>query len=369
MRFLIVDTDYPAFLQWLYSKHKGLQHRSFDEQLQVRAASLFGQTDFLSENLRILGHEAHSIHANNAFIQAAWAREHGETDRDWEFRLRRGFVPWISRRTTQRRLDRILAAQVRHYKPDVLVNGSIHWSREVFREIRPYVRLLVGLHAAPLPVVWDPDVYDLMLSCGDNFVERFRSLGLRSERLRLAFEPSVLERLSETAPTIPVSFVGNVSASHASRVRWLEHVCGRVSVQVWIPSTQGLPEKSAITRRRHEAAWGLEMYEVLHRSSITLNHHIDVAEAYAGNLRLFEATGVGTLLVTDWKKNLHEMFEPGKEIIAYRTPEECVELVRYYLNHEEERRAVAAAGQRRTLRDHTYHQRMQELVGLVQKHL
>ena len=57
---------------------------------------------------------------------------------------------------------------------------------------------------------------------------------------------------------------------------------------------------------------------------MTLNHHIDVAEAYAGNLRLFEATGVGTLLVTDWKKNLHEMFEAGKEVVTYRTPEECV---------------------------------------------
>jgi spore maturation protein CgeB len=102
---------------------------------------------------------------------------------------------------------------------------------------------------------------------------------------------------------------------------------------------------------------------------MTLNHHVDVAEAYAGNLRLFEATGVGTLLVTDWKKNLHEMFEPGKEVIAYRTSEECVELVRYYLDHDDERREIAAAGQRRTLRDHTYHQRMQELVSLVQKHL
>ena len=221
--------------------------------------------------------------------------------------------------------------------------SNFHWGHEVYREIRPYVRLLVGQHGAPLPAVWDPDVYDLMLSCVDNFVEHFRSLGLRSERLRFAFEPSLLERLSGTAPTISISFVGNVSMSHASRMRWLEHVCGHASVQVWMPRTPGLPDTSAITRHHHEAVWGLQMYEVLHRSSMTLNHHIDVAEAYAGNLRLFEATGVGTLLVTDWKKNLHEMFEPGKEVVTYRTPEECVELVRYYLDHEDERRAVAAA--------------------------
>ena len=46
-----------------------------------------------------------------------------------------------------------------------------------------------------------------------------------------------------------------------------------------------------------------------------------------------------------------------------------VELIRYYRDHEEERRAIAAAGQRRTLRDHPYHQRVEALVSLVQRHL
>jgi spore maturation protein CgeB len=83
---------------------------------------------------------------------------------------------------------------------------------------------------------------------------------------------------------------------------------------------------------------------------------------------LFEATGVGTLLVTDWKKNLHEMFEPGKEVVSYRTPEECAEMIQYYLEHNEERVAIARAGQQRTLRDHTYSKRMPELVDIIQKY-
>ena len=31
-------------------------------------------------------------------------------------------------------------------------------------------------------------------------------------------------------------------------------------------------------------------------------------------MRLFEATGAGTLLITDWKVNLHNVFELGKEV-------------------------------------------------------
>ena len=115
-------------------------------------------------------------------------------------------------------------------------------------------------------------------------------------------------------------------------------------------------------------AWGREMFEILDRSKITLNHHGDIFP-YANNMRLFEATGVGTLLITDWKDNLGEMFVPDKEVLAYRTPEECAELIRYYLAHENERLAVARAGQARTLRDHTYYQRTQELLDLVGRFL
>jgi spore maturation protein CgeB len=126
---------------------------------------------------------------------------------------------------------------------------------------------------------------------------------------------------------------------------------------------------SPIRSRYVGPALGIEMYQILNRSKITLNHHIDMAGCYANNLRLYEATGVGTLLITDWKKNLHELFEPGREVVSYRSPEECIELVRYYLEHDEERQAIARAGQARTLRDHTSHQRMQSLVEIVSRYL
>jgi spore maturation protein CgeB len=116
------------------------------------------------------------------------------------------------------------------------------------------------------------------------------------------------------------------------------------------------------------SAWGADMYRVLFSSKLTLNYHIDVAGDHANNMRLFEATGVGTLLLTDWKKDLSGLFESGKEVAAYRTPEECAELIEYYLEHEDERSAIARAGQERTLREHTYYHRMQTLVEILQSY-
>ena len=76
---------------------------------------------------------------------------------------------------------------------------------------------------------------------------------------------------------------------------------------------------------------------------------------------------MGACLITDWKINLPEMFEPDAEIVAYRTPEECAEKVRYLLDHESERQAIAAAGQRRTLQDHTYEKRSEQLDSIVKR--
>ncbi len=84
-------------------------------------------------------------------------------------------------------------------------------------------------------------------------------------------------------------------------------------------------------------------------------------------LYFYVATGVGTLLITDRKQNLCDMFKPGNEVVAYRSPEDCVELIQYYLQHDVEREVIARAGQQRTLREHTYYHRMQELVDILRK--
>ncbi|HYG80937.1 MAG TPA: glycosyltransferase, partial [Pyrinomonadaceae bacterium] len=100
-------------------------------------------------------------------------------------------------------------------------------------------------------------------------------------------------------------------------------------------------------------------------SRVVLNTHIDISTTSASNMRLFEVTGVGSCLLTDWKPNIGDLFEPDSEVITYRGAEECIEKVDYLLSHESERRAIAAAGQRRTLRDHTLARRAEQLDAII----
>ncbi|MCC6730588.1 MAG: glycosyltransferase [Chthonomonadales bacterium] len=371
MRFLILDTDYSGFLTDLYGRHRGLEMCSFAEQAHVRAESLFGSADFRSQNLRLLGHEAHEIWINNAPMMCAWAVEHGfSVPSEWELaiRYRRGIVPWIYRRPAANRFDELIIAQVKHYRPDVVFNIAMRFlSGGTLREIRRWTRALVGYHGSPIDMQSDYGQYDLIVSLLPDYVAQFRKVGLKAELCRLGFEPDILDRLHHSPPHDPVdvSFVGSVSSLHIGRIRLLEALCERTPIQIWANDFGALDEKSPICGRAHGPVWGLDMYRVLQASRITVNAHGEIANRYAANMRMYEATGVGTLLVTDWKPNLDSIFAIGEEVVAYRTPEECADLIISYLNSESARRGVAAAGQRRTLAEHTYRHRMGELVELV----
>jgi spore maturation protein CgeB len=107
------------------------------------------------------------------------------------------------------------------------------------------------------------------------------------------------------------------------------------------------------------------MYQVLRRSRITLNSHIDMAGREAGNMRLFEATGVGVFLLTDFKDNLDTLFAPDGEVAVWRSIDDCLKVIGRMIGDDTGRAAVARAGHARTMAQHTYRHRAAEILGFV----
>lgn len=369
MRIFIINTDYDRFLENLYARHANLAAASYAEQLAVRDAALFGVSDFYPRRLRELGHEAVEVHANNECMQRAWAREHGMavvSRRAWRpagriaglaVSLPHG-LSWVTE---------ILRAQIEEFRPDVVLTHELQEPETGFwKWIKARGSLLVGQVASPLPRSLHPRDFDLLLSSLPNFVSRFRAAGARAELFRLGFDPIVLKRLGpRPEPEHAVTFVGSVSPAHAERVAWLEALCAATDVAIYAHGADRLPKESPIRRRNRGEVWGIDMYRVLASSRITLNRHIDIAGPWANNMRLYEATGVGPLLITDMKVNLGDMFVPSQEVVAYESVEDCVAKVAYYADHHEEAGAIAAEGHARTLECHTYADRMRELVHLL----
>jgi len=117
------------------------------------------------------------------------------------------------------------------------------------------------------------------------------------------------------------------------------------------------------------ALFGLEMYRAFGAHAITLNVHIDTAFGEAANLRLFEATGTGSCLLTDGRGDIDDIFCDGTEVVTYGSSEECAEKAVWLLAHPAECRAIGLAGQARVRRDHTYTNRAEELNRLMRSQL
>lgn len=383
MRILIINTDYGAFLRSLYGSDAALVEAPYGAQLRRRNDSLFGGADFYSKNFIAAGHEAWEVHANNAALQSAWLHAHKlnlpRVRSVQPSRLRR-----LGRRVLGRAdpmhpppasplraatppfdldLEQTLVEQARFLRPDVILNQSVsEVESRVLQRMRPYSRLIVGQIASPLPDKETYSAYDLMISSLPNFVTYFRKRGVPAELSRLGFEPTVLDRVSTVERDVPLSFVGSITTDHKRRFEFLETLAARTDIAIW--GRIDVPADSPIRTRYRGEAWGTDMYGVLARSKITVNQHIDIAESYANNMRLYEATGMGALLVTDWKDNISDLFEPDREVACYRDAEDAVAAIHRYLEHEDQRAEIAAAGHRRTLTQHRYRDRTDELLTL-----
>lgn len=378
MRVLILDTYYPRFLDAVYRELPGLSGRSYDDQLRHLIDQCFGTSDFYSRHLRELGVEATDIIANCAPLQTQWAAEHGMSSRSLG-PARRTFARRVVDRLRRyagrpapvrnSAAEEVALAQIRETRPDVLYCQDLSFlSPAGYVEAKRHVRLLVGQIACPLPGAEQLTPFDLILTSFPHFVPRFRAMGIASEYLRIAFEPRVLQRVGPVERFRPVTFVGGISSSHSKGTKLLEGIARHVPLEVFGYGADTLDPSSELAKRHRGEAWALGMYRALCESRITINRHIDVAEDNANNMRLYEATGCGALLVTDAKKNLGDLFEPG-EVVTYRSDAEAIEVIEHYMANDAERARVAAAGQQRTLRDHTYAQRMAELIPILERAL
>jgi hypothetical protein len=234
------------------------------------------------------GWQAEDLIVNCAPLQEAWARE-----QDY-----RNHGPLLD----------IAIEQIRRRRPEILYLQDLGFAtREFIARIRPYVTVIVGQIASPVPGQVDLKGLDLIFSSFPHFVEEFRSHGITAYYQPLAFEPRIVQTLAPSERSYPVTFVGGLSPAHKERQLFVASLAKLVPLECWGYGVNELRASGIEQTRLHGEVWGFDMFSTLHRSQITVNHHIDVAQTYANNMRLFEATGCGALLVTDYKDNLHDL--------------------------------------------------------------
>lgn len=403
MRLLKLGVYHPTYLRDFYEARPKLGAQNYSTQHRALMDDCFGSADFWTQAFVKLNYQTADLVANAEPLQKCWARENDLRfdDRNWIFE--------------------IAAAQIKDFRPDVLLVADYStFTAQFLRTIRrecSSIRLILGWCGAPYGDSAVFGEWDIALSCIPEMVAEFKRCGQQSFHINHAFAPRVLEKLDLTSPpAVDFLFTGSIvkrDEFHIERENLLRALVERTNLQirsnlkrqsfkqrqkfyaarqadkviltahkngvpeVWLdalPLTKRIREAAAasaknvaesVASRAQPAVFGVEMFQTLRNSRVVLNNHIDISRASASNMRLFEATGVGTCLLTDWKENLRELFEPETEVLTYRSAEECVEKVKYILEHENERRAIAAAGQQKTLREHTFDDRVAQIDEII----
>ncbi len=371
MKILIIDTYYPNFLESIRAKFPNLKNESYKIQHQFLLDQNFGTSDYYSFNLKKIGHQAEEVIINDEILMRKWARENGVKLTGSTFLSKIQMLSLVYRFIGRPKwIQQIALFFILKAKPDVLYLQNLTiLEPATLREAKKFCKIVVGQIASPLPTKSMLKQYDLIVTSIPHFAGYLKSIGVKSEYLKLGFEPRILHKIPKLERIFDVSFIGSFTPYHRNRTNLLEDITRKIPVNIWGQGMHILTLNSPLKKLFHGECWGLEMYKILAESKIVINCHIGVAGDDANNMRLFEATGAGALLITDYKSNLDKLFKIGQEVIAYRDSQDLINKLQYYLLHKEEREKIANAGQKRTLQEHIYYKRMEQLVDILNHYL
>lgn len=396
----------------LYGDRPELKSVSSEEQKEAFFAKHLIYSDSFKREMTKIGNDAYEILCNADHIQKTWARENG---------VRYFEKNWIRE---------ILWAQIEKIRPDVIYIQGISVDRhgflpdQGFRDRFPFVKLVVGYSGFTFAADRLEGI-DLVISCIPLLHQYFASEDVPSHLVYHGFDVSVLSHLEqqESRPqkSCDIVFTGTSGVghgnSHTDRYWELVQMFLGTNIEAWLddrlPGAQQVMDREVRDRfaqqlaalaekhppqqvaqllraalqniydteapmiplsalfpaRCHAPVYGLEMYRVLQSGKITHNRHTNAMGLIFGNIRLFEATGVGSCLLVNTADNVRDLFEPDAEIVTYASIDECIEKSRYLLEHEDERRSIADAGQKRTLSDHTIQQRCEQIHQIISQAL
>jgi spore maturation protein CgeB len=129
---------------------------------------------------------------------------------------------------------------------------------------------------------------------------------------------------------------GNKCRLHGRfRLPWNIYYNGRYGWPGWIK-----PVSYAERTRLHQ------------RAKIGFNIHWN--EHGLGNQRLYYLPANGVMQICDSQRYLHDVFKIDEEVVGYRGAGELIDKIRYYLEHEQERKEIAVNGFRRVLKEYRF---------------
>ena len=202
----------------------------------------------------------------------------------------------------------------------------------------------------------------------------YQSLGIECHWLHQGAPPGLgFATQTDPAHMCEIAFLGNPRRHHPFRIEVLRRLVAEgfnlhiYTNPIYFRSWRrlGLPRENLFPNL-HDA----DMAPVCASARIVLGVgcYEDEWEGFWSS-RPYLTMAMGGFFVTQYVKGMEEHFENGRHLLWWHDPDECVSLVREYLDRPQERERIRREGSDHVYRHHTYRQRCGELAAICEERL
>lgn len=374
--------------------------KNYEENLALIEDQKFIYCDGFKREMTELGNECIEIISKNEFLQKKWAKENKFifSDKKWH--------------------DEILLQQINRFKPNVIYFEDClvfdYFKCQDLKKKFNFLKLVIIRNGNPTNLI-DINGVDLLLTISEQLTNFFKNKNLECYTIYHYFDDTILSKL-KIKKKKSVSFLGESGylkgSNYIERYRVLKNLLKKNDLKFYLLENrqrtvfQTIKHKTKMDIKKlykhlfskffkfeknfiypvlsiadhfltldslkslypHKVldpVFGTKYFEVLNELNLLINFHRK--DVFAGNLRLFEGSGVGVAQATNYCEEVSKLFKKNDEILFYKNFNELQD----YINQAEKNPSIfneiGDNSQKRVLKSHTTKIRLAEINSIIKK--
>lgn len=349
VKIVQIESFYPAFIKGYYARFLNIESWSYESQLQVLLESGWSSGQNVVPYLNPANFDSYYIIPSLASLQNKWAKEN---------KIDGNYI----------HADEILFNQLERIKPDVIYLSDVFcFNFEILKFLskKPFV---MCWHATALSPNISWNSIDVLLSGVGSIRKHATELGVKATEEFMSGAPNFQQKNKMKFDSMgDLCFSGSfVGGLHAARLKLFYETALKVAPYKFDIYTSNLFIKNeAVNLRISDAVYASDVINLYANYKVVIDARADFGlhdHSFTGetsNMRIFEATKAGSMLLTQASQNLYKYFEVGKEIVTYESEDDLCEKIKFYLNpeHETLRNSIAQNGYKKTINSHSIENR------------
>lgn len=174
-------------------------------------------------------------------------------------------------------------------------------------------------------------------------VNMFKKSGGNSKQILEGILPP--DKKYENKKNIDVVFVGTLDKKRKNFIKYLKD--NNINIVSYGPGTKKGP------------IYGDDLFKTYAESKIILNL-TRIGDGFS--LRIMEAMKSGSLMLSEYSKDLEKYFCRKEDLDWFESKEECLSKIKYYLNNKKEREFIANNGYNKVIKNHTWDNQIKQIL-------